>query len=456
MGDPMRTTRLPSTAPRHLIARFCYAALVFPSGAAFAATWTLNPEGTGDFPTIQAAITSLQVHQGDVIELVDGTYTGTGNREVRFFGKNVTLKSQSGNPSSCTIDVDGHHGFIYDSDEGPQSVVSGVTFANADGNEGGAIRCYVSSPTIEHCIFRNNVGADGASIASIAGAPIINDCIFRDNLTFHFGGGGVFVIDGEATISNCLFERNHASDGGAAIGIDAGSSATITDCTFIDNDAGFYGGAIFRFEDNEGWLTPVTIDRCLFVNNNASWNGGAVFLSYRGITNISNSTFVNNIAGKRGGAFVGGFGGAITACTFFGNSAPDGGAISMWGDDISIENTIIAFGAEGGAIHVENGCPTITCTDIFGNAGGDWVGCLEDLPGTNGNFSADPLFCDAEGDDFRLDIVSPCLPGNHPDGADCSLIGAHHGGCGVSGVPDPDVHVRDATWGEIKDLFHGK
>lgn len=449
----MQATRLSFTPLLQLVARSCFVTLVFPSTAALAATWTLNSDGTGDFPTIQTAITSLQVQQGDVIELVDGTYTGTGNREVRFFGKNVTLRSQSGNPSSCTIDLDGHRGFVYDSGEGPQSVVSGITFTNADANEGGAIRCYVSSPIIEHCIFRNNVGADGASIASIGGAPIINDCIFRDNLTLHFGGGGIFVIDGAATISSCLFERNRSQHVGAAIGIDARSSATITDCTFIDNDAE-NGAAIFRFEDNDSWLTPVVIDRCLFMDNDASSDAGAVSLGYRGVTNISNSTFVNNTAGDRGGAIRGGFGGTVTGCTFYGNSSSTGGAISLWGDDISIENTIIAFGAEGGAIHVQSGCPTITCTDIFGNAGGDWVGCLADLPGTNGNFSADPLFCDALGNDFRLDIASPCLSGNHPDGADCGLIGAHQGGCGVSGVPGPDIQVRDASWGTIKDQFH--
>ena len=38
--------------------------------------------------------------------------------------------------------------------------------------------------------------------------------------------------------------------------------------------------------------------------------------------------------------------------------------------------------------------------------------------------SADLLFCDAENGDYTLDACSPCLPGNHPDGVDCGLIGA--------------------------------
>ena len=49
------------------------------SSAAFAATYTVNPSGTGDFPTIQAAIDG--VVEGDIIELTDGIFTGDDNRD---------------------------------------------------------------------------------------------------------------------------------------------------------------------------------------------------------------------------------------------------------------------------------------------------------------------------------------------------------------------------------------
>ena len=70
----------------------------------------------------------------------------------------------------------------------------------------------------------------------------------------------------------------------------------------------------------------------------------------------------------------------------------------------------------------------ITCTDIHGNADGDWVFPLEDLLGQNGNICQDPLFCDPENGDFTLAEGSPCLPGVHPD---CGLMGAHGVGCGA-------------------------
>lgn len=75
----------------------------------------------------------------------------------------------------------------------------------------------------------------------------------------------------------------------------------------------------------------------------------------------------------------------------------------------------------------------ISCTDIHGNADGDWVFPFADLLGKDGNICADPLFCDPDSGDFTLAGSSPCLPGAHPD---CGLMGAHGVGCEApSAVP---------------------
>ena len=85
---------------------------------------------------------------------------------------------------------------------------------------------------------------------------------------------------------------------------------------------------------------------------------------------------------------------------------------------------------------------------LHGNAGGDWIGGIAGQLGVSGNFSADPLFCDPDNGDFTLSSQSPCLPGNHPDGADCGLIGALGQGC------DP-VSVEPETWAGIKSRYRG-
>jgi hypothetical protein len=74
----------------------------------------------------------------------------------------------------------------------------------------------------------------------------------------------------------------------------------------------------------------------------------------------------------------------------------------------------------------------MTCSDVHGNAGGDYVDCISGLMGVDGNQSADPLFCDASSDDFTLHAASPCAPANAPAG--CGLVGAFDVACGLVGI----------------------
>jgi len=119
------------------------------------ATHVVNPEGTGDFPTIQAAI--LAAGEGDVIELTDGTFTGDGNLDLDFLGKAITVRSQSGDPDLCIIDCDGssedpHRGFHFHSGKGPDSRVEGIEITNGHQVHGGTVLCEAaSSPTFSRC-----------------------------------------------------------------------------------------------------------------------------------------------------------------------------------------------------------------------------------------------------------------------------------------------------------------
>ena len=114
---------------------------------------------------------------------------------------------------------------------------------------------------------------------------------------------------------------------------------------------------------------------------------------------------------------------------------------------IDIEGSVIAFGVGEVEVCCSGGTIFPICCDIFGNSDGDWGGCIADQEGVNGNISADPEFCHPLSGDFTLCSSSPCLPGNHPDGDDCGLIGAFGEGC--SG-PSAVEHV---SWGEVKKLF---
>jgi predicted outer membrane repeat protein len=214
-------------------------------------------------------------------------------------------------------------------------------------------------------------------------------------------------------ISSCLFEGNSGGALGGGIGSD-NSPITATHCTFRDNVA-TDGGGMYAFGAG-----PV-IDHCFFIANRAGRNGGGL---------SCNDVYLLSYASH---------------CTFWGNSAENGGAIHTSSAVTMPDHTIIAFNTGGGAA---SGTLGFSCSDLFANAGGDWTGFYgDDRANDFGNFSANPLFCDADGGDFTLFSRSPCLPGHHPGHhPDCGLIGALGEGCAP-------VSVEEETWAGIKARY---
>jgi hypothetical protein len=91
---------------------------------------------------------------------------------------------------------------------------------------------------------------------------------------------------------------------------------------------------------------------------------------------------------------------------------------------VTLENTIVAFGTQSDAVYCEGGgSATLSCCDLYGNAGGDWVGCIADQYGVNGNISENPLFCNLNNGPFTIAEDSPCAPFSPPND-ECDLIGA--------------------------------
>jgi hypothetical protein len=172
--------------------------------------------------TIQEAIDFSS--PGDIIDLADGVFLGDGNRDLDFQGKAITVRSQSGDPTTCIIDCEGsdlenHRAFYFRHYEDSDSIVEGLTMRNGYHTYSGGIQGgWHCAPTIRNCHFINNHGNDGA---------------------------GLF-IEGAATIENCWFEGNVSSQrgGAATVGfVSSGSNPTFTGCTFVNNTAGYYGGA---------------------------------------------------------------------------------------------------------------------------------------------------------------------------------------------------------------------
>jgi len=356
-------------------------------------TYLVRPDGTGDFPTIQAAIDSAVV--GDIIELADGTFTGVGNRDIDYLGKAITVRSQSGNPDACVLacNYEGR-GFIFQSGEGSDSVVEGVTVLAGSAGCGAGMRCTASSPTITRCIFLAGYASQGAGVCCTdASSPEITHCVFRYGIATYWGGGILFSYsDGE-----------------------------VSDCLFVDNTADSDGGGINCYTSE-----TIALTRCTFIRNSATNRGGGIDASN------ADASFFN--------------------CTFYANDSPYGSGITC-PHTITMQNTIVAFGLQGEGVRCGAiGEATVTCSNIFGNEGGNWTSCLEDRYGILGNISENPLFCDPENDDLTLAEDSPCAPFTPPN-EQCYLIGAWPVGCGPASVPDIAEDPIGITWGEIKARF---
>jgi predicted outer membrane repeat protein len=457
----------------------------------------------GDQPTIQAGIDAAAA--GDTVLVACGIYY----EHNLVIGQPITLSSDMGDPDCVTIDGQSLARLLT-CDASVPPTLEGLTFTRGvdtavavhgsgaifrrckwvsnTGTRGGALRGGLS--LVEDCDFEANSATMWGG--AIYGADVVRGCSFVSNeasdggaiyesyidvaqSTFHENhatGWGGALITWDGSIDGCLFSGNTATNGGAIVAatIDP-PPVRLLDCTIRGNSATGRGGGVFaeayysdvhveacHFEDNQaiegGALAaagsgyyPVVVTAASFQSNNAD-RGGAVWATDN--LSISESVFLYNWADDAGAVWSNGGSLSVRQSTLARNGASaESGAIRHNGTShrLTLRRVIIAHSAGGRAV-VRVGAgpsPIIACTDIFGNVGGDWkgLGAYED---NYDNFSADPLFCDPGFAAFALSADSPCLPGSHPDGADCGLIGAFGQGCGP-------VSIEELSWGRIKGMY---
>lgn len=444
----------------------------------------VRPDGTGDFPTIQLALDASA--SGDTVLLADGAFTGAGNRDLSFRGRAVVLASQSQSADACILDVqagpdDPHRGFLCSTGEGPGTVIENLTIAHAYGPVGSAVLMLASSPRFRRVVFAENATSAGGAAYVVNGSPAFEDCVFHDNASplgagaaFYckFGGaphltsckffdnqarfgGAAYCRDNAAPVfEHCVWVGNYAYTGGAFMGADV-AQPQLTDNTF-DGNRGGLGGAVYlgeavnaalarcEFSRNEAsrggglacWNNVPTLEACLFAENRARLLGAGVYADSGVVMRLARCTLVRNDADWDGGA-VGVLEGRVELehCTLSGNAAIDSlaGGVSAHGRFARVElrGTIVAFSRAGCAVRCGDGAQlSVVGCDVFGNAGGDYVGCLEGLLGAAGNRSSDPLFCDQGGREFMLDADSPCA--THIE-LEFGVIGAWGVGCEGAG-----------------------
>lgn len=350
--------------------------------------------------------TSNNNHPDEYIALGQGLAVYGG-----FIGNEVSL-AQRGDPSLHPTIFSGELGAPGPNDNalrvvtinggGPDTILDGVTITGGAArmpdyrDYGGGLYITDSTATIRNCRF------------------IMNSAMY---------GGAIGIETSSPRIENCYFFGNEATENGGAIVSFNFSSPVIVDCDFLQNDASFHGGALMQYS-----IGTVYAYNCRFLDNSAVGGGGAYIdqsHDYEGNTAavFGNCVFAANTAEELGGACM--VNDATTSatfrnCTIFGNHAPHVAA-GIGGESqatITIRNSIV-FGntteyndesIEDRQLYFYTGAlVTISRSDVQA-----WSGQF----GGVGNFSAIPLFTDADGvdnvlgtldDEFHLLPGSPCI-----------------------------------------------
>jgi hypothetical protein len=357
-----------------------------------ARTWRVP----GDAPTIQAGIGLAQI--GDDVLVAPGVYT-----EHDLMMKDGIVVHSEGGPSATILDAAGMGIGFQCIDLMQGGTIDGLTIRNglvAGQNEsGGGIRCVGVTLTVRNCVVSQCVaGYQGGGIYASGSAIVIDACRVT-NCSSSFDGGGIYAVN---------------------------TRSVITDSEIVDNEAGAFSGGIMAHGPE------VQILRSVVSGNVALWGatGGIGCMSPAFV--IRDCVITRNACydfGLAGGLGIDSSSGVIEGCTVAENYGyPPPGGIALSFSNVEIKTTIVALN-DGPAFSLCYGSNVSEeCCDVFGNSQGS-VFCGDDL---GGNFSDDPQFCDAANGDYTLDGQSPCLPGNHPDGVDCGLIGARDAGCGTS------------------------
>jgi hypothetical protein len=333
-----------------------------------------------EYSTIQAAIDACV--DGDVVLVAPGTYTGDGNRDIDFRGKAITVQSSEPNDPNvvkttivdCNASMDNpHRGFNFQSGEGADSLLEGLTIANGHADGGGGIRCDGSSPTIRNCTISNNsayarYGSNGGGIYCYNSNATIYDCIITDNTAVVWGGhvimngygGAIYCYGGSPNIKGCVISGNIGLTGVYC----SNGNLTIANCALSNNS----GNAVSS--DQAGLI----VSNCMVTNN-----GGSGIYANQGTLAVSNSTIRSNSAYNCGGIFCRGDL-TITSSTICDNESEFCGAglrceEGTWSiSDCMITNNTVTNTANvygdtgGGGIYCDGGNLVLTNSEISGNA----------------------------------------------------------------------------------------
>jgi len=421
------------------------------------------------FTTIQAAVDSLQMGEGEVW-VAAGTYTGTSSPVLEmkarvhiyggFAGTETVRDARDWVTNATFIDGQNAHRCVTGASA---STLDGFTIQGGNERNGGGMYNDRASPTVANCNFINNSAYErtcGGGMYNLLSSPALTDCVFNSNRA-DSDGGGIYNDTSFPKISNCAFKGNRAQYGGGMC--NDTSSASVSECTFAANEAKHDGGGM------ENGSSSLHITSCTFTENRAR-DGGAASDARRSSTSFANCIFTQNTAEEGGAMYTSSSSLNMTNCILRRNSAIYGGAVATsYGTSPAFMNCTVTHNraAYGGGLH---NCsqPTIT-NSIFGynqascegpnlynqHAGSAALVSFSCIPGGyegEGNIATDPQLVSGSGANGRIQPDSPCINAGTPTGApgaDFRGIARPQGG----GVDIGAYELDDSDGDGISDIY---
>ena len=260
-----------------------------------ARTWYIRPDGSGDAPTIQAALDSSSA--GDEILLAAGTYTWTSQDVapqalgMLVIRNNVSLRGEGGSTSTI-LDGELMGRVIRVEDTATEVTIEGLSILRGYSGGGSGIDARLSSVRMNQCELRDNYvygqwGRGGGALCNLAavseskfvgnrteggpGAGIyfeegsVQDCVFQENIvSLEFACGGAIAAT-RATVSRTLFEKNRCTafvdaSGGAIRADNLTLHSSVFDGNLIASTVGVGRGAAVSMRTGR-------ILQCIFIRN---------------------------------------------------------------------------------------------------------------------------------------------------------------------------------------------
>jgi len=397
--------------------------------------------GTASAATINVPITGIiqdgidAANDGDEVVIADGTYTGAGNVNLDFKGKKITVRSANG-PAGVIIDCENQprtRGVLFDSlSEDRSAVLEGVTIRNGSYDFGAGIMITSgASPVIRNVRVENNNATNsggGINVRDLNSNPLILNSTISGNTAFDSGGGVRIINSADATIVNCLIDGNSAFAGvpftGRGGGLFVGNaSVSVIGSTLSNNTVSYVGGGATIFGAGQNNHFRVLIIGSVISGNTAngagSKGGGLRFQSIDAANKVEviNSLIYGNSAEVDGAAIdIYRASPTFYNSTITGNISPGVPIINVHTLGVLGENNegmISALVTFKNSILYGNSDPVMSDADELALDGNSTIVVeYSDVQGGfagPGNIDADPLFINAAGNDFRLQLGSPAV-----------------------------------------------